>query len=821
MKKADPIEQKVETLLAKLTLKEKVSLLSGKDIWNTVPIERLGIPSIVMTDGPYGVRASNPDSGRIIGPATSFPTGISMAASWNPDLVERVGQALGEETRGMGCDILLGPCVNIMRDPRGGRNFEAFSEDPYLSGRMAVAYIIGVQSRGVGTSLKHYAVNNYEIERNRASSNVDERTLREIYLAQFEVAVKESQPWTVMCSYNRINGVYAGEHNYLLNQILKDEWGFKGAVISDWGATHTAFDSVAHGLDLEMPGPAKYLQLLEDAVRNWQIDIKAVDKAVRRVLRTILLSGRMGGKVSKGSVNTPAHQSLARQLAEEAITLLKNDGGILPLNKGKTKSLAVIGPNAAEAVVAGGGSSRTRPPYRVSPLEGLRKVLGDKVAYERGCDNYDKPFEVPQAWMTGPDGKPGLRGKLFVSPDFSGEPLFVQDGFRADFWWHTAWSSLEAASSARWETKLTVPEDGEYLFALGHTSLTRLYLDDKLILESRAPETGANTLFGASASASVVKKLKGGQTYALRIDHVRYPNVDVLQYGLGLGLTFAAGQDPRLQRAVELAKRCDVALVFAGMPESYEAEGSDRDHMDLVGKQNELIDAVASANPKTVVVLNTGSPVSMPWLDKVAAVVEMYFPGQENGNAVAKVLLGEVNPSGKLTATFPKRLEDSPTFINASYPDCREVNYGEGIFVGYRYYDEKDVTPLFPFGHGLSYTAFAYSGLKVAKKVKASEPIKVTLKVKNAGKVAGKEVVQLYVSDPQSALPRPPKELKGFAKVDLKPGQSKMVSFTLDERSLAYYDPVKKGWVAEPGKFEVLAGSSSRDIRLKAKFTLE
>lgn len=822
MKKADPIEQKVEALLKRLTLKEKVALLSGKDVWNTVPIERLGIPSIVMTDGPYGVRANNPDSGRIIGPATGFPSGISMGASWNPELVEQVGQALGEETRGMGCDILLGPCVNIMRDPRGGRNFEAFSEDPYLAGRMAVAYIRGVQSRGVGTSLKHYAVNNYEIERHRASSRIDERTLREIYLAQFEAAVKEAQPWTVMCSYNRINGVYAGENDYLLNQILRDEWGFAGAVISDWGATHTPFEAVANGLDLEMPGPAKYFRLLEDAVRTWQIGIGAVDKAVRRVLRLVFLSGRMDGKVSKGAVNTPAHQFLTRQLAEEAITLLKNDGGVLPLEKGKVKSVAVIGPNAAEAVIAGGGSSRTIPPYRVSPLDGLRKALGDKdkVAYERGCDNFDKPFGVPQAWMKGADGKPGLHGTFFVSSDLSGEPLFVQEGLRSECWLHSAWSSVGAVSSARWTAQLTVPEDGQYLFDLGNSSLTRLYLDDQLILESRAPETGPTELFSAVAARSVVKALEGGRSYELRIEHVRYPSNETVAYHLGLCRTYAAGQDPRLERAVELAKRSDVALVFAGMPETYEAEGSDRAHMDLVGGQNELIAAVASANPNTVVVLNTGSPVSMPWLDKVAAVVEMYFPGQEGGAALARVLLGEVNPSGKLTTTFPKRLEDSPSYSNASYPGCREVNYGEGIFIGYRYFDEKDVDPLFPFGHGLSYTTFAYSDLKVARKVKAGEPISVTLKVKNTGAAAGKEVVQLYVSDPESALPRPPKELKGFAKVALKPGQSKTVAFILDERSLAYYDPAKKGWVAEPGEFEVQVGSSSRDIRVKAKFTL-
>jgi beta-glucosidase len=808
-------EQRVEVLLKELTLAEKVSLLSGQDIWNTVPVKRLGIPSITMTDGPHGVRASDPEVGRKVKPTTAFPTGISMGASWNPDLVEKVGQALGEETRGMDCDILLGPCVNIVRDPRGGRNFETFSEDPYLTGRTAVGYIKGVQSRGVGTSLKHYAVNNYEIERHRASSRIDERTLREIYLAQFEMAVKEAKPWTVMCSYNRINGVYASENDYLQNKILRDDWGFEGAVISDWGANHTTVESVAHGLDLEMPGPAKYYTLLREAVHNWQIDEHCIDQAARRILRLVVLSGRLDGKPSKGAVNTSAHTTLARQLAEEAITLLKNEGGVLPIGR-KVRTIAVIGPNAAEAVIEGGGSSRVPPPYRVSPLEALKKRLDGKVKieYESGSDNVDAPFTIPTTWLKG-----GLHGAFYEAADFSGEPIEARDGFGSDFWWHVAWTPLQIKPMAmRWTGNLTVPEDGSYKLAVNHIGKVRLFLDGKPLVESHAPKPGQVDAF---TSAETVQKLQAGKTYELRMDYVRYAEQDIVSYGLGIGPTFAPGADPRLGRAVELAKRCDVALVFAGYPEAFETEGNDRPSISLMGKQNELIAAVAAANPRTVVVLNAGAPVSMPWVDKVAAVVEAYYPGLENGNAVASVLLGEVNPSGKLPVSFPVRLEDSPAFINASYPGCREVNYGEGIFVGYRYYDKMDVTPLFPFGHGLSYTTFAYSDLKVAKKVKAGERIEVTLKVKNTGKVVGKEVVQLYVGDTKSSLPRPPKELKGFAKVALEPGQSETVTFTLDERSLAYYDPVKKGWVAEPGEFEVLVGASSRDIRLKAKFTLE
>jgi len=815
MSTAPKIEQRVEELLKKLTLSEKISLLSGQDIWNTVPVKRLGIPSITMTDGPHGVRSTAPEAGRKMGSVTAFPTGISMGAAWNPALIEQVGQALGEETRGMGCDVLLGPCVNIVRDPRGGRNFETFSEDPYLSGMTAISYIKGVQSRGVGTSLKHFAANNYEIERDRASSNVDERTLREIYLAQFEMAVKKARPWTVMCSYNRINGVYASQNSHLLKDILKNEWGFEGVVVSDWAANHTIFESIHGGLDLEMPGPAKYYGLLGDAIQRWQIEEDAIDMAVRRVLRLVLLSGRMDGEVSKGQVNTRAHQKLSRHLAEEAITLLKNKGHVLPLGK-NVKSIAVIGPNAAEAIIEGGGSSKVPPLYRVSPLEALQKQLGGKVKieYTSGCDNVDEPFTIPTTWLKG-----GLHGAFYEAEDFSGDPIEQRDGFGPDFWWHIAWTPLQIKPMAvRWTGSLTVPEDGTYKIAVNHLGKVKIYLDDESILESDCTLAGKTHSSGLGAA---IIKLRAGKSHEIRMDYVRYPEQEVVNYGLGIGPTFEPGKDERQVRAVELARRCDVALVFAGYPDAFESEGTDRPSIELMGRQNELIEAVAAANPRTVVVLNVGAPVTMPWVDQVAGILLAYYPGMENGNAVTSVLLGKVNPSGKLPVTFPVRLEDSPAFINASYPGCREVNYGEGIFVGYRYYDKKDVTPLFPFGHGLSYTTFAYNHLKISSKVKAGQKVEVSLAVTNTGKVAGKEVVQLYVSDLKSSLPRPPKELKGFTKIALEPDQTETVTFSLDERALSYYDPFKHSWVAEPGRFEVLVGSSSRDIRLKGKFKLE
>ena len=434
------IEEKVEQLLRQLTLSEKVALLSGADAWRTVAIERLGIPALAMTDGPHGVRSNRAEAGRIAGETTAFPTGVSLAASWNPALIERVGEVLADETHAMGCDILLGPCVNIVRHPLAGRNFEAYSEDPYLAGQIGIGWVKGVQSRQVGASLKHFACNNQEVERGRGSSVVDERTLREIYLAQFETIVKAARPWTVMCSYNRINGTYASQHTRLLKEVLKGEWGFEGAVVSDWGANHTITESVQGGLDIEMPGPAKYYgNLLVEAVQNWQIDEADVDDAARRMLRLVLRSGRMDGQAHAGAVNTPEHQALAREVAEEAITLLKNEDSILPLDAQKLKSIAVIGPNAAEARVSGGGSSQVEPPYRVSPLAGLRHLLGDRVdiRYEQGCDNYvELPLLKPDTLTPVGGNGHGLHAEYFNNSDFSGAPAVVRVDTLTDFWWY-------------------------------------------------------------------------------------------------------------------------------------------------------------------------------------------------------------------------------------------------------------------------------------------------------------------------------------------------------------------------------------------------
>jgi beta-glucosidase len=814
---------KVDELLAQLTLKEKISLLAGKDVWNTVAINRLGIRHATMSDGPNGVRASFPEADRQAGPTTAFPTGVAFAASWDPELVEKLGSAIAEETLAMGCDIILGPCVNIVRHPLAGRNFESYGEDPYLAGQIGIAYVKGVQSKGVGTSLKHFACNNQEYERFRGDSCVNERTLREIYLAQFETIVKEAKPWTVMCSYNRVNGAYASQNHHTLTEILKNEWGFEGAVVSDWNANHTIFESILGGLDLEMPGPAKYYgSLLMDAVNNWQIEEETVNQAARRVLLLLARLGKLDlvstKKIDAGSVNSLEHQRLACKSVEESITLLKNEGSVLPLEARQIKSLAVIGMNAARYTTGGGGSSIVTSPYVISPLDGLKAQLGDAVSvcYEPGCNNFDRIPTLRPEWLLSPEGEPvGLKGEFFSSSRFEGTPALVRFDRKMDFWWFSEGPVNSKKFSIHWKGQLVVPETGRYVFTVLHTAKVRVLIDQQMLVENTAGEQ--IVIQPACISQSIY--LSGGQAHTLEIEYFKDTEDEVSQMVIQCAYMPLPEEDRRLERAVDLARSCDAVVICAGTPDNFETEGEDRPYLELPGGQNELIRAVTRVNPKTVVVLNVGAPVSMPWLDDIPAVVLSYFGGMEAGNAIASVLLGEVNPSGKLPVTFPRRIEDTPAYIN--YPGGRQVHYGEGIFVGYRHYDQKDVEPLFPFGHGLSYSTFKIDQLEVPPTVRVNSSWRISVNLTNTGSRPGKEVVQLYVRDVKSSVARPQKELKGFKKVSLLPGESKVVSFDLDDRSLAFYDILKNNWTVEPGVFEILIGTSSREIHQRKFIQVE
>ena len=667
----------VDELLSQLTLQEKVVLLAGTDMWHTTPIERLGIPALKVTDGPHGARGSEGFTGAVT--SACFPAEIALAASWNTALVERVGQALGQETRDKGAHVLLAPTVNIHRSPLAGRNFECFSEDPYLSARMAVAFITGVQSQGVGATVKHYVCNDSEFERYSISSEVSERALREIYLAPFKAAVQEAGTWAVMAAYNKVNGTFASENPYTLTKVLREEWGFDGVVMSDWFGTRSTSPSVNAGLDLEMPGSSIWRgENLLRAVERDEVDEATINEHVHRLLRMFVKAKAFEypDEAPELALDRPEHRALAREAAAEGIVLLKNEQNVLPLQRGTLASLAIIGPNAKTARIMGGGSAAVVPHYAITPFDGIVASAGAGVTigYEPGCTN-DKQPPAP------------------------------------------------------------IPDDA-------------------------------------------------------------------------------------LERAARLAAAADVALVFAGLSSEWESEGFDRQDMELVGEQAALIEKVAEANKNTVVILNTGSPISMNWLAKVAAVVQAWYPGQECGHAIADVLFGDTIPSGKLPMTFPVRLEDNPAYIN--YPgENGRVCYGEGLFVGYRYYEKKKITPLFPFGFGLSYTTFSYGGLRLsAREMGPDDTLGVSVDVTNTGQYAGKEVVQLYIRDVTASLQRPGKELKAFAKVQLEPGERKAVTFTLASDALAYYDDLQHAWVAEAGEFEVLAGSSSQDVRATATFVL-
>jgi len=703
-----PVEQRVQDLLGRMTLEEKVSMLSGANWMDSVAIERLGIPSIKMTDGPLGIRSwagpsaeTKKEGGKLKVATTSFPAGIALAATWDTDLVQSDGQAIGQEVKALGRDMILGPTVNINRTPLWGRNFEGFGEDPYLTSRLGVAYIKGVQSEGVIATVKHFDANNQEFERHRVNVVLSDRALNEIYFPAFKAAVQEAGVWSVMSAYNKVNGVYCAQNSFLLQDTLRKEWGFKGFVVSDWGSTYSTAPTVNAGMDLEMPGgepmkawmkkpqtaaagngggwlaPDKVLPEISDG----KISKATIDENVGSILRVIFVSGQFDHPhKATGEIDTPEQKAVARKGATEGIVLLKNSGDLLPIDPAKIHSLVVIGPNAAIARTGGGGSSLVVPKYSVTPLKGIQDRAGNRlqVTYALG------------AAMEGEAGNPA-----------------------------------EKAEQLRTE-------------------------------------------------------------------------------------------------AANAAAKSDAAIVVVGRSPKLESEDFDIKSLNLPAGQDELIEAVAKANKNTIVVINAGGPVIMTkWIDHVPAVVDMWYGGQEGGNAIADILFGDANPSGKLPVSFVKEWKDSPAY--GHYPgENLTVDYAEGIYVGYRYFDKHNIDPLFPFGFGLSYTKFDYSNLKVSpNQISPNQPVEVSLTVRNSGSRPGAEVVELYVHDGQSSVDRPVQELKGFRRIELAPGESKDVHFTLDRSAMAFYSTAKKDWVAEPGEFDVLIGASSRDIRLKGSFSLK
>lgn len=802
----------VEALLSRMTLEEKVSLLSGANRFSTVAIERLGIPALNMADGPNGMRTDDAT------PATVFPASVALAATWNPEAAVRIGRAIGEEAIVKGYQIVLGPAMNIQRVPVGGRNFEYFSEDPHLTGEMAVAWTQGVRSTGRLTTPKHFAANNQEHERRRMSAQVSERALREIYLPAFREVVERADPVMVMTAYNKVNGTFASENAWLLRKVLKEEWGFTGAVMSDFGAVHSAAPAINGGLDLEMPGPPEVLGAkLVKAIAAGEVTMPTLDEAVRRMLRAVWRSGRMDGSAEhmRGSFDTPEHRAVSRAAATEAITLLRNEGALLPLDASRLTSIAVIGPNADVRVIQGGGSSEVNPIRAVTALDGLRAALpaGVTLRVADGVDNNRyPPVADPRHFSTTRDQRDEkVSTGFWTEGTLDGEPArrFDDDVFMKFRFGDNVTKRPADTLAVRSEGWFWPPLDGEYEFQLLDLGSSTIALDGRPIITPATPAAPPplfDMLDWKARSAKVT--LKAGTPCRFLFEML--PAHDkAAAYRIGIRMPTGT-----IAQAVAAARASDVALVFVGSSNTSEAETSDRASLDLFGEQNALVEAVVAANPRTVVVLNNGGPLLMPWVNKVPAIVEAWFLGGETGHAIADVLLGHANPSGKLPCTFPARNEDNPTF--AFYPGGLDAQYGEGIFVGYRWYDHKAITPLFPFGHGLSYTSFVFERFRV---VRTGQGWKVSAIVRNSGRRAGAEVAQLYLGMPRDAG-EPPHQLKRFAKVFLRPGESRPVEFILSDRDLSYWDEAVHDWVMVAGEYNVGLGSSSRAIALRAAFTV-
>lgn len=813
----------VEYLLSQMTVQEKAALLAGTNDWYTVPVERLGIPSLKMSDGPNGARGAGGFTGGV--KAACFPAEISLASTWNTDLLERVGQALAREAKMKDAQVLLAPTVNIQRSPLGGRNFECFSEDPYLSARLAVAYITGLQREGVGASIKHYVCNDEEFERFTISSEVRERPLREIYLQPFQAAVREAHPWTIMAAYNLVNGIAASENPYLLTEILRHEWGFDGAVISDWFfSVKSTAASVNAGLDLEMPTPRFRGEKLLAAVERGEVAEATLDTSVRRLLQLLIKAGcfEHPEAAPEQDTNLPEHRALIREAGAEGIVLLKNEASILPLQREQLTSIAVIGPNTQVAQIMGGGSAQVNAHYAITPFEGIMAKVGNSVSvrYEQGCTNFKLlPLLERERLLAGTEGGAhGLAVTYFNTPDLTGTSICQETQAQSELSWFGEMpiGVNPQQFSLRATGRFTPLETGIYTFGLVSVGRSRLFIDEQEMIDNWTQQTRGGDYFGmGSTEVQTTVKLEAGRTYLLTLEFTKNETMPLGAVHLGCLPPVPADA---IERAVRLASTSDVVIVCVGFGGEWQSEGFDRQSLALPGKQDMLIEQVAAANPRTIVVLNTGSPVTMPWLDQVAAVMQAWYPGQECGNAIADVLFGEINPSGKLPQTFPLCLEDTPTYLD--FPgENGKIYYGEGLFVGHRYYEKRKIAPLFPFGFGLSYTTFSYGSLSLStREIGVDDTLQVSIDITNTGQRSGKEIVQLYIRDEQASLQRPEKELKGFAKVQLDPGERKTVTLSLGRDALAYYDDLAHGWVAEAGAFEVLVGASSQDIRARATF---
>jgi len=812
------IEAQAQGLLAKLTLEQKIELLGGVDWMYTYAVPEIGLPRLKMSDASVGVRTW--------GPSTAYAGGVALAATWDKEYARRMGEGLGRDARARGVHFLLGPGVNIARSPVNGRNFEYLSEDPFLNAALAVPYIEGVQSQGVIATVKHFALNNQEYNRHNADSVVDERTMREIYLPAFEAAVTKGHVDSVMDSYNLINGAHATQNEFLNLKLLKGEWGFKGILMSDWDATYDGVAAANNGLDLEMPN-ARFMnaQTLLPAVKNGSVKESTIDDKVLRLLRTELRYGFTSRPQfdPASSTHSVAGRALALDGARESLTLLKNEGHILPLDPARIKTIAVIGPSAYPAVTGGGGSSKVTAFEPVSVLTGIANLLGPNVhvLYSRGLPDENDVFSNTP-WYG------GVQMATFQGANFTGKPEVTAPGVIAD-WKPSPWGvDNPHPVSIRYTTAFKSAQSGKYLMlaAAAGEDAFKVMVDGKQVLAQPHAE--------GQVPLAATLELTAGQTVKVVAEYL--PHAPGLRMGLGI----VQEKDLIAEEAKKFAAIADVVVVAAGFNSETEGEGQDRS-FELPWGQDALIQAVAAANPRTIVTLTGGGSMdTRRWLDKVPALLHAWYPGQEGGTAVAEVLFGKHNPEGKLPVSFDRSWEENPSA--AYYYPVKgadktlhvteygkpavdyvipRVNYGDKLMVGYRYWTTTGKRPLFPFGFGLSYTTFSFANLQAPAAAESGSTVKVSFDVTNTGSVAGADVVQLYVSDPSAKVNRPERELKGFEKVRLAPGETKRVTLDLDARAFSYWDEAAHKWTIDPGKFVILVGDSSESTPLRAELTLK
>jgi beta-glucosidase len=813
------IEQRVDSMLSKLTLQQKIDLIGGYNDAFIRPEPSVGFRELKMSDGPEGVRTW--------GPATAYAGGIALAATWDPDLAGRMGICLGQDARARGVHILLAPGVNITRAPMDSRNMEYFGEDPFLASRIAVGYIEGVQSQGVIATVKHFAANNQEYDRYDVSSDLDERTLREIYLPAFEAAVKEAHVGAVMDSLNLLNGEHATQNAHLNLDILKKDWGFDGILMSDWGATYDGVAAANAGLDLEM-NSGKYMNEanLLPAIRTGKVSESAIDDKVRRIFRTAIRFGFLDRDQTNIDIprDNPQGRQVALEEARESIVLLKNEHSLLPLDVNKIHTLAVIGPDAWPAVPGGGGSSNVTPYAAVSLLNGLETYLGErvKVLYARGLPTAEEMFRetkfgtsnekaAQNDYWSGPET---VKAEAFKNADFCGASVILTTR-RIDGGSEDRLASLAGIKSIRYTAVYTSEKTGEHLFlaeAQGQDAYT-LLVDGRQVLrwvpqrEQQSPQ-------------SVIVALTAGKPAHIQLDYV--PAAENNRIKLGV----RAMDDLISPAARRIASAVDAVIVSVGFDPTTEQEGMDRS-FGLPWGQDKLINAIKQANSKTTVTLTGGGNVDMrPWLADVPALLHSWYPGEEGGTALAEILFGERSPEGHLPVSFERSWEENPAHEHyyaapAGAGQIRHVKYGEGVFVGYRYYTTVGKMPLFPFGYGLSYTTFSFDNLSVSPAQTTNrQEITVSFDVTNTGRYAGADVAQVYVGDPSAKVKRPTKELKGFQKVRLAPGEKQHVAIMLDSRAFAYWSNARNGWQVDAGRFDIFVGDSSENTPLTAEVTM-